>query len=238
MNNTEKLQKIIAYSGLTSRRKAEFLINEGKVKVDGKVASLGDRASKKQNITVNGVPIVEEQKVYYLLNKPDGVITSASDDRGRVTVLDLTQIPERVFPVGRLDYNTKGTLLLTNDGDLTHKLTHPRYEVKRVYKAKLNKVLSFEELEFLNGGSVKVNGKYSIQTVTLDEKRSYVVTLSVGSYHHVKLLFENVDANVNNLTRIEYAGISHVGNLSKGQYRKLTPKEIKKLKLIANGIIK
>ncbi len=136
---SERLQKVIAHAGVASRRKAETLIATGHVKVNGKVVTeLGTKVNVSDEVKVDEVPISKEPPVYYLLYKPRGVITAVSDDKHRKTVVDiLKEVPERIYPVGRLDYDTSGLLLLTNDGDLDNKLTHPKYEVEKTYVAKV-----------------------------------------------------------------------------------------------------
>lgn len=231
----ERIQKILSQAGIASRRKAEELISAGKVVVNGKVAKLGDKADFSDEIWVNGRQIVgEEDKVYYILNKPPKSISSVSDPEGRRTVIDLIDDNRKLFPVGRLDWDTTGTLLITNDGEMSNRLIHPKYEVIRVYRARVSEPLSEEDLEFLNGDQVFIKDQKSEQTVTKVDKKSYVVALKQGSYHHVKRLFELVENKVIKLTRIEFAGLTHVGNLSLGEYRKLTPKEIKWLKKLTS----
>ena len=142
----ERLQKVIAASGLTSRRKAEELITEGKVKVNGQVVTeLGTKVSDKDKILVNNEPITKETKEYYILNKPRGVLTTTSDDRSRKTVVDLIPTTARIYPVGRLDYDTTGLLILTNDGEFANILMHPRKNEKKVYMAKLKGILKKEQ---------------------------------------------------------------------------------------------
>lgn len=227
----DRIQKILSQAGIASRRKAEELIMDGRVKVNGKMATLGDKASFSDDIWVDNKQVVgEDDKVYYVLNKPPKTISSVSDPKGRRTVLDLIADKRKLFPIGRLDWDTTGTLLITNDGELSNRLAHPKYEVIRVYRAKINRALTEEELEYLNGTEVMVNGKLSEQTVTKVDNKAYVVSLKVGSYHHVKRLFELIDSKVLKLTRIEFAGITHVNSLSMGEYRELTPREIKWLK--------
>lgn len=233
MSQKERIQKLISISGIASRRAAEELIIAGKVKVNGKVATLGDKGDFNDDITVDGVPIKKQEKVYYLLNKPVGTICTLKDPMNRPLVTDLINDNNYIFPVGRLDFNTTGTLLITNDGELSQKLTHPSYEIKRVYRARLSEPLTRDQLKFLNSDTVMIDGKHSKQEVTQVDNRSYVVVLTSGMNHHVKKLFQLVSRSVVQLTRIEFAGLTHVGDLEKGQYRKLKPKEIRWLKELA-----
>ena len=145
----ERLQKVIANSGYCSRRKAEEYISTGKVKVNGEVIKeLGTKVSGEDYIEVNGNPLnKKEEKVYYLLNKPRGVVTTSKDDKNRKTVVDLIKTDKRIYPVGRLDYDTTGIILLTNDGELTNYLTHPKNEIEKVYVAKINGIITKEELK-------------------------------------------------------------------------------------------
>lgn len=227
----ERLQKILSQAGIASRRKAEELITKKRVTVNGKVATLGDKASFSDDIWVDGKQVMlKEPKVYYLLNKPTRTISSVSDPEGRTTVIDLIDDDRKLFPVGRLDWNTTGTLLITNDGEMSNRLIHPKYEVKRVYRARLDEPLTDKDLAFLNSKDVYIKGQRSEQTVSHVDKKTYVVSLSLGSYHHVKRLFELVEREVIKLTRIEFAGITHVGELSHGQYRELNHKELRWLK--------
>ncbi|MCK5806981.1 MAG: rRNA pseudouridine synthase [Mycoplasmataceae bacterium] len=227
----ERIQKILSQAGVASRRKAEELIIAGRVVVNGKAATLGDKADFTDEIWVDGKQIFgKEEHVYYLLNKPPKSISSVTDPQGRRTVTDLIADKRKLFPVGRLDWETTGTLLITNDGALSNRLIHPKYEVIRVYRARLSRTLENKEVDFLNSKDVMLNHKKSLQEVTRVDRKTYVVALKQGSYHHVKKLFELVDAEVIKLTRIEFAGITHVGELSLGQYRELKPQEIRHLK--------
>lgn len=149
----ERLQKVIAHAGIASRRKAEELIKEGKVTVNGKtVRELGVKVSSSDRIEVNGVQLESEEPVYFLLYKPRGVISAVKDDKGRKVVTDFfTEVEERIYPIGRLDYDTSGLLLLTNDGDFANKLMHPKYEINKTYVAKLKGIPLKENLKNLSG---------------------------------------------------------------------------------------
>ena len=230
-SNMERVQKILSQAGIASRRKAEELIKAGKVIINGEKVTLGDKASFSDDIWVDGKQIFgKEEKVYYVLNKPPKSISSVSDPQMRRTVIDLIDDDRKLFPVGRLDWDTTGTLLITNDGEMSNRLIHPKFEVVRVYRARLKRKMTDEELAFLNSNNVILKDKKTKQTVTKVESKTYVVSLTQGSYHHVKRLFELVDNVVIKLTRIEFAGITHVGDLSYGEYRQLSSKELKWLK--------
>ncbi|WP_426460931.1 pseudouridine synthase [Mycoplasma hafezii] len=226
----ERLQKLLSKAGIASRREAENLILSKKVTVNGEVAVLGQKASFSDDIRVNGKPITEEKKVYYVLNKPPKTVCTLKDNFNRRIVTDLIDTPYKIFPVGRLDYDTTGVLILTNDGDLANKLMHPKYKIVRVYRARLNEPLSKVELAKLNK-PVFINKAYSNQEVIPIEgaPKSYFVVLTVGTYHHVKLLFQTVDKTVINLKRVEFGGIT-VKNIPVGEYRALNMKELKTLR--------
>ena len=154
----ERLQKVIAEAGIASRRKAEELIKDGKVKVNGKVITeLGTKVDNKDIIEVNNKLIEKELKEYYLLNKPRGVITSTSDDKGRKTVIDLIDTDAGIYPVGRIDYDTTVALLLTNDGEFDNILTHPKNNIDKVYLAKLNGIIKGEQINKLKDGVILDN---------------------------------------------------------------------------------
>lgn len=227
--NNFKIQKLISQAGIASRRNAEKLILENKVLVNGKIAKLGDRASFKDEIIVNGQKILKQEKVYYIMNKPIKTITSVKDDRDRQTVIDLISEEDYIFPVGRLDYNTTGLLLLTNDGELANKLMHPSSEIVRKYKVRIDEKLSNKELAFLNSDSVIIDNKPSSQIVNHVDRKSYEVILKEGRNHHVKKIFGVVQKKVLNLHRFEYAGLL-LANLPKGKYRSLNSKELRWLK--------
>ena len=231
----ERLQKVIASSGYASRRKAEELITSGKVFVNGeKVTLLGTKVNGDDDIVINGVHLKREDYVYFLLNKPRGVISSASDEFGRKTVVDLIDTNKRIYPVGRLDYDTTGLIILTNDGDFANMLMHPKNKVPKKYVAKLNKAMAIADLKKLQDG-VMVEGrickpvKVKLKKNDTEEDYSLVeVTLIEGRNHIVKKLFKELGYLVDKLTRVEYAFLN-ADNLKSGYYRTLTLKEVKKL---------
>lgn len=223
-----RIQKLISQSGVASRRKAEALVELGKVFINGKKAKIGDSASFEDKIKVNGKFIKKKTNVYFLINKPQGVISTVVDDRNRKTVVDLINTEEYIYPVGRLDYDTVGTMIITNDGELTNRLLHPSRKIKRIYHAKLTSLLTDKELEYLNSDKVFIDSKLSEQIVEHVEKKIYSVVLYEGRHHHVKKIFRLVGKKIALLKRIEFAGLT-TGSLSRGKYRNLKPMEVKKL---------
>ena len=228
----ERLQKIIASSGVTSRRKAEELIKEGKVKVNGKiVTTLGTKVNNTDEIFVNDKLISIEDKEYYLLNKPRGVVTTTSDDKNRKIVTDLINTSARIYPIGRLDYDTTGALLLTNDGDFANIVMHPKSRVDKVYLAKLEGIIKGEQINKLKNGIKLDNVLVKPSRVKLKkvnpEKNTCIVEITIheGKNHQVKRMFEAVGYHVEKLHR-ERVGIFDVKDLKSGDYRKLSPKEV------------
>lgn len=228
----ERLQKVIAEAGITSRRKAEELIMAGVVKVNGTVIrELGTKVSPKDLIEVNGQVIGKEKKVYYLLNKPRGVITSVSDEKNRKTVVDLIDCKERIYPVGRLDYDTTGVLLLTNDGDFANILMHPSHKIEKVYLAKVAGIVKGDTIHALENG-VRLDGKLikpsrvKLRKINTKQNTSYVeVSIHEGMNHQVKKMFQAVGFEVLKLKR-ERLAFFDVKDLKSGQYRMLSPKEV------------
>ena len=238
----ERLQKRIANSGYTSRRKAETLITEGKVKVNGQVVTeLGTKVSHSDTVEVEGIKIEQEDKMYILFYKPTQVITSVSDDRGRKVVTDYFEdIETRIYPVGRLDYDTSGVLLLTNDGEFTNLMTHPRYHIKKKYVAKLKGYLMREQVKELEQGieledgftqpaQVKIKNQNKEKNTTLVE-----ITISEGRNRQVRRMFEYFGHEVNKLTRIQFGPLDLKG-LNAGEGRVLTPHEVKTLRHLAEN---
>ena len=229
----ERLQKIIASSGYCSRRKAEEYIKKGKVSVNNiKITDMGTKVSGNDVITINGTTINREEKEYYILNKPRGVISSSKDEKGRKTVVDLITTNKRIYPVGRLDYNTTGLIILTNDGNLTNILTHPSNEVEKTYIVKLNKHFLEKDLYQLKKGILIDNRKCIPTNVKIKKntKSTSIIEISIieGRNHIIKNIFLTLGYLVDALTRIEYGFLNIVG-LQSGEYRKLTIKEVKKL---------
>jgi len=229
----ERLQKIISQAGITSRRKAEQLIDSGKVTVNGhRVNTLGAKADiLKDRICVNGKKINPSPgKVYILLYKPRGFITSLHDPQGRPTVIQLLKgIRQRVYPVGRLDFDTEGILIITNDGDFSQTLMHPKHEIPKTYLAKIRGEIPENVLEKLTKG-VKIGGKkavpVSVKKKGLTEKNSWIeMTLHEGRNRQVKRMFEAVGHWVIKLKRVAYGPLNLKG-LSVGEFRFLNPKEV------------
>ena len=232
----ERLQKVIAKAGITSRRKAEELILEGKVRVNGNVVKdLGTKVSGNDLVLVNGTIIHRDVvKKYYLLNKPRGVISSVADDKGRTTVVDYIDTDVRIYPVGRLDYDTTGLILLTNDGELANLLTHPKNKIPKTYIAKIEGLLNKDDIDRLKSG-IMIDGRkvaiqnFKIRDKNMDKKTSIVeVTITEGRNHIVKKIFESLHHPVIRLSRIQVAFLE-IGHLKSGEYRELTTKEVKKL---------
>lgn len=237
----ERLQKIIAAAGVCSRRKAEELILEGKVKVNGVIIdTLGFKASTSDEIIVNGIKLAKEEKVYYILNKPKNVITSVTDDKDRETVVDLVKTNFRIYPVGRLDYDSSGLLLLTNDGELTNMLIHPKFEIEKTYEVTINGLITEEEIKKLRKGVV-IDGGYKtdyakiyLQTQNQNKKTSHLlVTIHEGKNRQIRKMFETLNYEVIRLNRIK-EGPLELGTMRPGEYRKLKPIEVKRLKDFLN----
>lgn len=236
INNSERLQKVIAQSGLTSRRKAEQFIVEGRVRVNEQVVTeLGVRVSPKDTVEVDGVPLHKEKHVYYVLYKPRGYISSVQDDKKRETVIDLMDdVTERIFPIGRLDYSTSGILLLTNDGDFAHQLMHPKFEMEKVYVTKIKGIPSDETLKRLRtgirdkGDLLKAN-KYRV--ISTDKRKNTAILeikLHEGKNHQIRRMMDGLGYPVMKLKRERYGSMTLDG-IQPGRYRALTHQEINRL---------
>lgn len=234
----ERLQKILSQAGVASRREAEGIITAGRVAVNGTVVTeLGTKADpEKDRITVDGKPVRPETvKVYILLYKPTGYMTTLKDPEGRPVVTDLLKgIKERVYPVGRLDYNTEGLLLLTNDGAWANRLAHPRHEVEKEYLVKVRGKASPEQLRRLAAGVELEEGRTAPAKVTPiheSEKNSWLsITIHEGRYRQVRRMCEAVSLSVVRLKRSRY-GFLDLGELKPGEYRLLTVVEAERLRV-------
>ena len=231
-----RINKYIAHAGIASRRKAEELIKQGLVTVNGQVIrELATTIKSGDRVEVNGQPIYNEEKVYYLLNKPRGVISSVTDDKGRPTVVDLLpNVTERIYPVGRLDWDTSGALILTNDGDFTDEMIHPRNEIDKVYVARVKGIADKEVLRPLTKG-VKIDGKKTKPAVyeILKVDRSIIqLTIHEGRNHQVKKMFEAVGLQVDKLSRTQFGHLNLTG-LRPGEARRLNKKEVSQLHNLA-----
>ena len=229
----ERLQKVIANLGYTSRRKAEELITAGKVSVNGKVTTeLGTKVKSSDTISVEGVTLDNNKNYeYYLLNKPREVISSVTDEHNRKTVVDLIDTKERIYPIGRLDYDTTGAIILTNDGYLANKLMHPSSSILKKYVAKVSGLVTGYEIKELRNGVIidgKKTAKAKVNLKKYDKKtdKSLVeLVIHEGRNHQVKKMFEVLNHEVIKLKREEYANLK-LTNLKPGEYRKLTNKEV------------
>ncbi len=231
----ERLHKVIADSGLCSRRKAEKLMLEGKVTVDGEVVkTLGTKVSKNAEILVEGKPLPTVEYEYYVLYKPEGFVSTTSDEKGRKTVIDLVHTSSRIYPVGRLDYDTSGVLLLTNDGAFNQEMIHPKHKIEKEYQVTVEGLLRKETSLKLSRG-IHIDGKktarsrirnveYNTQKMTT---RCHLI-ITEGRYHQVKKMFEQVGHPVTKLKRIRF-GIITLDGMKKGEVRHLKPHELKQL---------
>ena len=237
-----RLQKVIADSGFCSRRKAEEYIVKGKVFVNGeKITELGSKVEGNEEIIVDGNAISKQDKEYYILYKPRGVISSTKDDKGRKTVVDFFSSNKRLYPVGRLDYDTTGIILLTNDGEFANMMLHPKNKIPKVYIAKLEGIIDGYSIKKIKSGIVIDGVKCIPDRVKLKsaDKKSNTciveITIHDGRNHEVKRIFESAGYNVIKLKRESIAFLTLQG-LSSGEFRKLTIKEVKQLYAYTNDI--
>ncbi|OPX90484.1 MAG: Ribosomal large subunit pseudouridine synthase B [Pelotomaculum sp. PtaB.Bin104] len=236
----ERLQKVLAEAGIASRRRSEEMISAGMVKVNGKVVTeLGTKVNPAQDkITVNGEAIfLSSHKIYLVLYKPRGYVSTLHDDRGRKQVIDLLKgVAGRVYPVGRLDYDSEGLLLITNDGDLTYALTHPRHQVAKTYLVRVQGVPPQAKLDQMSAGLLLEDGPTAPAKVHLvsirDGKALLEITLHEGRNRQIRRMCEHIGHPVLRLKRTRVGNIS-LGSLLPGQYRHLTGTEFKRLKDLA-----
>ncbi len=236
-NDGVRLNKFIANSGICSRREADTYIEHGSVTVNGKlVTEMGYKVKPTDEVRFDGSLISIEQKRYILLNKPKNYITTMEDDRGRKTVMELigNATQERIYPVGRLDRNTTGLLLFTNDGELAKKLTHPKHNVRKLYHASLDKKLSIADLEKLRG-DVVIEGKRvfidAVSYVAGEKKTEVGIEIHSGRNRIVRKIFEHFGYTVTKLDRVVFAGLTKK-NLPRGRWRELTKQELNNLYML------
>jgi 23S rRNA pseudouridine2605 synthase len=235
------LNKFIAHSGISGRREAAELVKQGNVKVNGEVVmEPGFKVSEKDEITVKGKQIfISHELVYILLNKPKDYITTTDDPQGRKTVLDLLKkaTGERIYPVGRLDRNTSGVLLITNDGELSQKLTHPSNEVKKIYSVTLDKPLAKKDFEAILAGLTLEDGLINVDVLAYtnpEDKKEVGVEIHSGRNRIVRRIFEHLGYDVKGLDRVMFAGLTKK-NVNRGKWRYLNEKEIRELKYFGKG---
>jgi len=231
-----RINKYLASCGVASRRACDKLIIDGKVKINDKIADLGSQVSEFDEVYVNGNKVVLKKNEYYLLNKPKGYITSVSDDKGRKTVLDL--MPDnvgRIYPVGRLDYDSEGLLILTTDGELAQHLTHPSNEVSKTYLVKIEGTCTETMLNPIRSG-IEIDGYVSkkCKAHIVETNKSYTkihITITEGKNREIRKMFQAIGKEVMLLKRIRVGEISLRG-VDRGKYRKLTTEEVAYLKSI------
>ena len=235
------LNKFLAHAGVAGRREAADMIRKGLVKVNGElVTEPGHKVAPADDVRFNGKKLFPSRNlVYILLNKPKDYITTTDDEKGRKTVLDLVRraTNERVYPVGRLDRNTSGVLLLTNDGELAQKLTHPSYEIKKVYAVTLDKPLDKKDFDRILEGVVLEDGPASVDVLAYadaKDKKQIGVEIHSGKNRIVRRIFEHLGYDVRNLDRVIFAGLTKK-NIERGKWRFLSEKEVRDLKFFGKG---
>ena len=235
-NPSIRVNRFIAMCGICSRRKADLLIENGRVKINGNtISALGTKVSDKDVVEVDGKKISIEKKRYILLNKPKGYITTMSDERGRKTVLSLIQdsYKERLVPVGRLDRNTTGLLLFTNDGLLAKKLMHPKYQIKKIYNVELNRDLCKQDFDAIMNNLTLSDGVVIVDSLEYCGSNNKLrIEIHIGRNRIIRRIFEHLGYNVEKLDRVEYACLSKK-NLLLGKWRVLTNFELKELSRIS-----
>lgn len=239
--NLKRLQKRIAEQSDYSRRKAEELIIEGKVSVNGEtIQELGYKVTDKDKIEIEGVALNTNEKKYYILNKPEKCVSTVSDDKGRKTVIEFIKTKAKIYPIGRLDYDTTGILLLTNDGDFANLLMHPSSNIEKVYSAKIDGVMTLSDIRELKQGVV-IDGyktrecRVKVRKVNSKTNTSIVeIGINEGHNHQVKKMFKTLGFNVLKLDRIRY-GILTIENLKRGESKELSKKDVSRLYVLAKN---
>lgn len=222
-----RVQKLLSNYGYCSRRKAEKLIEEGRVKVNDKTISIGDKASETDEIKVDDQPVSKEKKVYLMINKPHGCVCALKDKKYK-TVMYYIKVKERVFPIGRLDYNTTGLLLLTNDGDFANKVMHPRYEIKKTYKVEIDKPITKLHITDIEQGVKLKDGKTSKSKIKKLTPKLVEITIHEGKNRIVRRIFKELGYEVMTLERIMIGKLG-LGNLKLGKYVQIKEEELKKV---------
>jgi len=237
-SNTIRLNKFLSMAGISSRRKSDELIVAGKVSVNGRVVTgLGVKIDpSRDTVFVDGrQAVVLDEPVYIVFNKPKDCITTARDERGRTTVLDYVTVKQRVFPIGRLDRNTTGVLLLTNDGEFANRLMHPKFEMRKSYNVPLNKPMVPADAEKLSKGIRLSDGKTApaeVYAVQGGKNKVVGVVIREGKNRQIHRMFEALGYTVSKLDRVGYADVTYEG-LARGKFRSLTKSEVRRLKEIA-----
>ena len=239
--NLKRLQKRIAEQSDYSRRKAQELIIEGKVSVNGKIIQeLGYKVTDKDKIEIEGVALNTNEKKYFILNKPEKCVSTVSDDKGRKKVIDFIKTKAKVYPIGRLDYDTTGILLLTNDGDFANLLMHPSSNIEKVYSAKIDGIMTLADIKELKQG-VLIDGyktkecRVKVRKVNNKSNTSIIeIGINEGRNHQIKKMFKALGFNVLKLDRIRY-GILTIENLKRGESKELSKKDVSRLYVLANN---
>lgn len=235
-NEPIRLNKYMANAGLCSRREADEYIQSGAVTVNGNVVTeLGTKVTRQDEIKFRDQPVTLEKKVYVLLNKPKDYVTTSDDPQQRKTVMDLVKdaCPERIYPVGRLDRNTTGVLLLTNDGDLASKLTHPKFLKKKVYHVFLDKPVTAHDMQQISEGITLEDGEVHADAIDYadeNDKKQVGIEIHSGKNRIVRRIFESLGYRVVKLDRVQFAGLTKK-NLRRGDWRFLTEKEVEMLRM-------
>lgn len=221
------MQKLLSNYGYCSRRKAEKLIEEGRVRVNNKLITIGDKATFNDKIYVDGKLVSADKKIYLMFHKPIGCVTALTDDKYN-TIKDFIKIKERVFPIGRLDYNTSGLLLLTNDGDFANKVMHPRYEITKTYLAGVDKTVKKQDIAKIEKGVVLDDGKTAPAKVQQVNSNTIEITIHEGKNRVIRRILKELGFRVRFLHRVRIGQLT-LANLEKGKYKPLTPATMKKI---------
>lgn len=237
MDQNIRINKYLASQGIASRRQIDKYLQQGLILLNGQIAKLGDKINPSiDKIIINGQTLEPKntQKIYLALHKPIGYLSSTSDDRGRPTVMDLIKLPFRLYPVGRLDYNTSGLIILTNDGDLTLKLTHPRYHLPKTYLAQIVGKVSKSQLQMLRQGVLLEDGRTLPAKVAIIEQNvnSTIIEITVrqGKNRQIRRMCQSLNLKINALKRISIGSIQ-LNQLKLGQWRYLTQEEVEQIKI-------